>query len=80
MSYLARLKRKISEDAPRCGATKGTKGAFDTIVAPGCAPLRQISIATIDRDAFEERAAIREFDGGFSRQKAEGLAHTDLRE
>lgn len=30
-----------------------------------------------DPHAFEERAAIREFDGGFSRAKAEWLARND---
>jgi hypothetical protein len=29
-------------------------------------------------DAFEERAAIREFDGGFSREEAEALATEEL--
>ena len=32
----------------------------------------------IDLEAFEERAAIREFDGGINRQDAERLALTDL--
>ena len=31
------------------------------------------------REAFEERAAIREYDGGFNRKEAERLAHDDLR-
>ena len=31
-----------------------------------------------DREAFEERAAIREFDGGYTRQEAERLAMIDL--
>ncbi|MBX3646758.1 MAG: hypothetical protein KF766_03700 [Rhodocyclaceae bacterium] len=42
MSYLDRLKRKISEDAPEAGATKATKGAFVPFVATPSAPLRQI--------------------------------------
>lgn len=42
MSYLDRLKRKISEDAPDAGATKATKGAFVPFVASPLAPLRQI--------------------------------------
>lgn len=29
-------------------------------------------------EAFEERAAIREFDGGFERSKAERLAKVDM--
>ena len=81
MSYLDRLKRKISQDVPTGGATKGTKGAFDTFVATPAAPLRQISAAndpaSIDREAFEERAAIMEFDGGLSRAEAERLALAD---
>ena len=31
-----------------------------------------------DEEAFEERSAIREFDGGFSREKAERLAKKDM--
>ena len=33
----------------------------------------------IDREAFEERAAIMEFDGGLSRAEAERLAAESLR-
>jgi len=43
MSYLARLKRQISANAPASEATKGTKGAFDTYVAPGQALSRQFT-------------------------------------
>lgn len=32
----------------------------------------------VDPEEFEERAAIREFDGGFSREEAERLARLDL--
>jgi hypothetical protein len=80
MSYLARLKRKISEDTPWCGATKVSEPPFVPFVARKSAPLRQISTAKIDREAFEERAAIREFDGGFDRKEADRLAHDDFRE
>ena len=45
MSYLARLKQKISGKVPEYEATKGTEGAFDTFVASKSAPLRQISAA-----------------------------------
>ena len=78
MSYLDRLKRKISEDACHMEATKGTKAPFVPFVAPEWAPVCQISTATIDREAFDERAAIREFDGGFNRHEAERLAIADL--
>lgn len=30
------------------------------------------------RDAYEERAAIREYDGGYPRQEAEWLAYRDI--
>jgi len=43
MSYLARLKRKITENEAGYGATKGTKGAFDTFVASVVAPFNPIS-------------------------------------
>lgn len=42
MSYLARLKQKISKDAPEHGATEVSKGAFVPFVAPPLAPSRQI--------------------------------------
>lgn len=78
MSYLDRLKRKISQDAPRGGATKVSKAPFVPFVATSAAPLRQISAANksvlIDREAFEERAAIMEYDGKLSRAEAERLA------
>jgi hypothetical protein len=32
-----------------------------------------------DPEEFEERAAIREYDGGFSREEAERLARLDLK-
>jgi hypothetical protein len=78
MSYLDRLKRKISQDAPRGGATKVSKAPFEPFVATPETPLRQISAvnesASIGREAFEERAAIMEYDGGLSRAEAEQLA------
>ena len=78
MSYLDRLKWKISQDVPSGGATKVSKAPFVPFVAIPAAPTRQISVAnesvSIDREAFEERAAIMEFDGGLSRAEAERLA------
>lgn len=78
MSYLDRLKRQISEDAPECEATKVSEAPSVPFVAPQAAPARQISAVATDREAFEERAAILEFEGGFNRQEAERLALTDL--
>ena len=74
MSYLDRLKRKISEDAPDAGATKVSKAPSVPFVAPELAPSRQIAPATTDWEAFEERAAIIEFDGGLTRAEAEHTA------
>jgi hypothetical protein len=79
VSYLARLKQKISEDAPHCEATKVSEASFVPFVAPVPTPLRQISAAVIDHEAFEERPAIREFDGGYTRREAERLARADLK-
>jgi hypothetical protein len=45
MSYLARLTRKIAEDAPQRGATKVSEAPFVPFVAPMRAPSRQISDA-----------------------------------
>jgi hypothetical protein len=40
MSYLDRLKQKISKDAPDAGATKVSKGAFVPFVADLSSPSR----------------------------------------
>lgn len=45
MSYLDRLKVRISEKSADPIATKATEGAFVPFVAPLSAPLRQISAA-----------------------------------
>ena len=81
MSYLDRLKLKISQDALGMGATKVSKAPYVPFVATPAVPLRQISAANecapIDREAFEERAAIMEFDGGLSRNEALGTPRAD---
>lgn len=43
MSYLARLKRQISPDAPKVEATKVSKAPSVPFVAPVAVPLRDIS-------------------------------------
>ena len=78
MNYLDWLKRKISEDVRHMEATKVSKAPSVPFVASEWASVCQISTETIDREAFEERASIREFDGGFDRQEAERLAIADL--
>lgn len=44
MNYLARLKAKISEDAPKGEATKVSKAPFVPFVAPPPPPSREISL------------------------------------
>ena len=74
MSYLDRLKRKISANAPEAEATKVSKGAFVPFVATPAAPFQQISPAGVDLEAFEERPAIMEYEGGLVRAEAETRA------
>lgn len=60
MSYLNRLKQKISEDAPDAGATKVSKGAFVPFVAALSAPSRQNNLdVTDDRIRCEQCACLR---------------------
>ncbi|MHB8255865.1 MAG: hypothetical protein ACYDHY_01075 [Acidiferrobacterales bacterium] len=94
MSYLDRLKRKIYQDAAGDGATKGTKGAFVPFVAARPAPSGQnlskeatfqdwrptdAELSETIHEAFEERAAIREYDGGQSRKLAEAETRGAMR-
>lgn len=53
------------EQCPRCGRPKERKYFF-------CNPCAALMVD------FEERAAIREYDGGMSREDAERLAKEDL--
>ena len=92
MSYLDRLKRKISGEAGDTEATKATKAPFVPFVAPVAGPSGEISgpaandkaaspvplPAGIAPEDFEERAAIAEFDGGMPRDEAEAFALADL--
>ena len=61
----------------------GTVATIATIAVanPREAKTKHSELADVQaaREAFEERAAIREFDGGFNRKQAERLAHYDLR-
>ena len=59
-------------------ATQGTGKAQTVAKVASVAVANPTNPATIDREAFEERAAVREFDGGFNRQDAERLALADL--
>lgn len=84
MSYLDRLKGKISGNAPEPEATKATKGAFVPFVAHAPTPFGIFSEGEVgagdtattpfDPEAWEERAAIAEFDGGLTKVEAEQLA------
>lgn len=59
-------------------ATQHGKAAATVARIATVAIAKPTSPATIDREAFEERAAVREFDGGLSRADAERLALVDL--
>jgi hypothetical protein len=74
MSYLDRLKRKIQKDAPEREATKVTKAPSVPFVASRPEPLQENFTVTADREAFEERAAMMEFDGGLTRAEAERMS------
>ena len=58
-----------------------SKESAGTVANPGEVKTKHSDLADAHaaREAFEERAAIREFDGGFNRKEAERLAHDDLR-
>ena len=82
MSYLTRLKAKIAKDMPEGGATKVSKVPYVPYVAIESGSLRLNSAANDllhqrrpDRDTFDERAAIIEFDGLLDRESAERCAH-----
>ena len=80
MNWLARLKK--NECAPEAGATKPTKpgsvGFVGSIPEPfqesGADPAAANDPLAPDREAWPERAAIAEYDGGLSRQDAEAMA------
>jgi hypothetical protein len=75
MSYLARLKAEFSGKTLPNELTKPTKPPSGSFVS---APSRHVSDIEADREAFEERAAIMEFDGGLTRAEAERLARLDV--
>jgi hypothetical protein len=63
--------------APALGCTAGTSGTSENVVVQEKeqnADVPGANSAPIDREAWEERAAIAEFDGGLSRANAEALA------
>jgi hypothetical protein len=66
----------LSPVSPACPPLWGHAKPLQTLavpVVPNAPP--QNDMNAIDREAFEERAAIMEFDGGLSRAEAERLAH-----
>ena len=65
------IRGSVAKVATVSVATPPQKSA-NPLLDPNRKPgMNYISTTTIDREAFEERAAIREFDGGFRRQEAE---------
>ena len=70
MSYLDRLRAKISPDAPKPEPTKPTKPGSVSFVGARPAPSRQISAANDDTEPAQDLpllAAIAEFDGLIAR-------------
>jgi hypothetical protein len=63
----------LPTDHPAEAGKVGTVGTVGTVRAPD----PEISPEELARDIFEERAAIREFDGGQDRAKAEHAARIE---
>ena len=70
----------VEQSKESAGGTVATIATI-AIANPREAKTKHSELADVQaaREAFEERAAIREFDGGFNRKEAERLAHDDLR-
>jgi hypothetical protein len=86
MNWLERARREIEESARRrtANSAERTLTAVTAVPPPGLweksrasigsngsAPTQRISEKEDVREAYEERAAIMEFDGGLSRDEAE---------
>ena len=71
--------RNVSPVSPTCPHSGGQSKPLQTLAVPSVpnVPNRK-HIAEDFREAFEERAAIREFDGGLDRVGAERAAEDDL--
>lgn len=89
MNWLERARCEIGETSPGTTANSadGNPAAVTAVPNGGLGPAQHSSIVTIgssadrathtdddSREAFEERAAIVEFDGGLSRASAERMA------
>jgi hypothetical protein len=72
MNWLERARREMRRG--RQGGTANTaKTPATAVTAVGDEDIRRDSTATL-REAWEERAAIMQFDGGMSREEAERAA------
>ena len=69
----------VEQSKESAGGTVATIATI-AIANPGEAKTKHSDLADAHaaREAFEERAAIREYDGGFDRQEAERLSIADL--
>ncbi len=70
--------REVATATVATMATEGTGKAQTVAKVASVAVANSTNPATIDREAFEARAAIREIDGGFNRQDSERLELADL--
>lgn len=83
MSYLEKLKarKKNSQIGATPPLTKPTKAPFVSFVTPPPTPIEEnfsvFAKTELNREDFQERAAIMEFDGGLPRDRAEFLARCD---
>lgn len=86
MSLSALIKKGVLRELAT--ATPATSATGESLTHPSVATVAPVAVATVpakaandpahaqdfDREAFEERAAIMEYDGGLSRTEAEALA------
>lgn len=86
MSYLDRLKKLDSEKCAPCVLPKVPKPLLAVKTVPtghvfgkqGQAKVGSDTTAPFDDELFQERAAIYEFDAGFSREESERRAYLEV--
>ncbi len=83
MSYLALLKNELQQNVPDMEVSKVSEASFDTFDTSSLSislDIKAVKIGEvrIEKSVIEERSAIREFDGGFSRLESDRLALADL--
>jgi len=78
MSYLDRLKKHVSAEYPPDPQPLLPKAPYDSFGSCHDAHFQKTGAAPFDQEWFEERAAIYEYDAGFSRPEAERLAYLEV--